>query len=279
MEDIKSEKKPMSIRLSASTQERVQKALETYKNPADERRDQQENALIRILDIAESEVVRGTHPELEAPLIAIDETIATLIKQVNGIAVGQDAKISNLKDKLNAAIEEKDQAIDRAREEMAKAKEKSDVADQLMTEAAVSIKNTEEQAKSEIETAQKEAAAQIEKAVGEKEQAIRERDDARTIAEEKSASNNMLLKQMASMEEELASYKEILEKYKTLQTEHTSLIAKMEQDKIQAELALEKAVVAKERELRDAYDDRLRQADKENARLQAMIEQMKSTIS
>ena len=48
MEENRAEKKPVSIRLSAFTQERFQKTLESYKNSADDRRDQQENALIRM---------------------------------------------------------------------------------------------------------------------------------------------------------------------------------------------------------------------------------------
>lgn len=271
----KVEKKPISMRLSPSSSERLQRVIDTYKNTEDPKGDQQENALLRILDIAESDSIRGTHPELEAPLLAVEATISTLIKQINGIAVGQDSKISSLQEKLNIAIEEKDQAIERAKEDMEKAKDKSDVANRLMTEAAVSIKNAEENAKSEIEAAKKDAAEQIERAINDKEQACRERDDARTIANEKTASNDLLLKKMADIESDLEEYKQLQRQHKELLENFSNLQAKLTETQLQAEIDKERAIMAKEREMQDL----LRQADKENAKLQAKIEQLQSTPS
>ena len=98
MEEIKekSAKKPVSMRLTATASERLMHIIDLYKNLEDPKGEQQENAILRILDIAESDNIRGTHPELEGPLLAVEATISTLIKQLNGIAVGQDAKISRL---------------------------------------------------------------------------------------------------------------------------------------------------------------------------------------
>lgn len=53
----------------------------------------------------------------------------------------------------------------------------------------------------------KEAAAQIEKITSERDHAFRERDDARMLAQEKTASNDLLLKQMTDMEADLSAYK------------------------------------------------------------------------
>jgi hypothetical protein len=102
MEEIKekSAKKPVSMRLTATASERLMHIIELYKNLEDPKGEQQENAILRILDIAESDNVRGTHPELEGPLLAVEATISALIKQLNGIAVGQDAKISRLQEAL-----------------------------------------------------------------------------------------------------------------------------------------------------------------------------------
>ena len=104
MEEIKekSAKKPVSMRLTATASERLMHIIDLYKNLEDPKGEQQENAILRILDIAESDNIRGTHPELEGPLLAVEATISTLIKQLNGIAVGQDAKISRLQEALNA---------------------------------------------------------------------------------------------------------------------------------------------------------------------------------
>ena len=308
MEESRAEKKPVSFRLSAFTQERMQKVLESYKNSADDRRDQQENALIRILEIAENEVVRCTHPELEKSLLSVEETISTLIKQINGIATGQDGRIAALQENLNAAIEEKQETQEKAKKAISAAQAK-------MQEASEIIKKAEEDSKT------------VQLMQNDLEQANRERDDARALAEEKSSSNNLLLKQRASMEADVTAYKELLEDHKKLQADHSellskteqdkiqskldlekavtakeyelrdfyegklnqideayqklqadhaALLAKLDQDKLQAELTQEKAIMAKERELRDLYEDKLRQADKEAARLQAAIDQLKA---
>ena len=112
MEEYRESKATKSLRLSADTQERLQKLIDQYRNEADQRRDQQENALIRILDIVESESTRGTHPALEPSLISIDSTISTLIKQVNGIVSGQDSEIEELKKRLDGAILERQAMAD-----------------------------------------------------------------------------------------------------------------------------------------------------------------------
>lgn len=46
----------------------------------------------------------------------------------------------------------------------------------------------------------------------------------------------------------------------------------------QAALATEQTVIAKERELRKEYQEQLRQADKENAKLSIQIEQLQKHI-
>lgn len=137
MEEIKekSAKKPVSMRLTATASERLMHIIDLYKNLEDPKGEQQENAILRILDIAESDNIRGTHPELEGPLLAVEATISTLIKQLNGIAVGQDAKISRLQEALNAAITEKEQAIAKAQIDMDRAQQNTDLANRLQKEA------------------------------------------------------------------------------------------------------------------------------------------------
>lgn len=54
---------------------------------------------------------------------------------------------------------------------------------------------------------------------------------------------------------------------------------RVETAKAQEELAIEKAVIARERELRKEYQEQLRQADQENAKLQAKIEQLQAELN
>ena len=225
MEEIKekSAKKPVSMRLTATASERLMHIIELYKNLEDPKGEQQENAILRILDIAESDNVRGTHPELEGPLLAVEATISALIKQLNGIAVGQDAKISRLQEALNTAITEKEQAIEKAKIDMDKAQQNTDLANRLQKEAMDTMNKAEEDAAAQIEAIKKETTAQIEKVMSEKEHACRERDDARTIANEKTASNDLLLKKMTGMEADLEKYKDLQEQYKELQDKFSAL--------------------------------------------------------
>ena len=269
MEEIKekSAKKPVSMRLTATASERLMHIIDLYKNLEDPKGEQQENAILRILDIAESDNIRGTHPELEGPLLAVEATISTLIKQLNGIAVGQDAKISRLQEALNAAITEKEQAIAKAQIDMDRAQQNTDLANRLQKEAMDTMNKAEEDAAAQIEAIKKETTAQIEKVMSEKEHACRERDDARN---EKTASNDLLLKKMTGMEADLEKYKDLQEQYKELQDKFSALQSQLNESKLRAEIDKERAVMDKEREMQE----RIREADRENAKLQAKIEQL-----
>ena len=128
------------------------------------------------------------------------------------------------------------------------------------------MNKAEEDAAAQIEAIKKETTAQIEKVMSEKEHACRERDDARTIANEKTASNDLLLKKMTGMEADLEKYKDLQE----LQDKFSALQSQLNESKLRAEIDKERAVMDKEREMQE----RIREADRENAKLQAKIEQL-----
>ena len=107
-----------AVAASAETIARGYKLIEAYLRKGEK----QEAALVRIFDIAEKEMTRGTHPELEPQLKAVDGTIKTLIKQINGIVSGQDAQIEDVQSRLNAAIEERNAADETAKKATADAK-------------------------------------------------------------------------------------------------------------------------------------------------------------
>ena len=208
-----------AVAASPETIERANKIMEMYAQAGDKK----EDILLRILDLAESESVKGTHPELEGSLKAVDSTIATLIKQINGIVAGQDIQIIDLKEKLDAAIEEKKTVLERAKKENEEAQRKADAADAAVKKAEDDIKEAKTKAQADIQTVKKEADVAIEKANMERDQSLRERDDARTIASEKTASNDLLMRQMAAMETDVVSYKKLQENHKFLQTECSSI--------------------------------------------------------
>lgn len=292
-----------AVAASLETIEKANSVMELYSQEGDKK----EDTLLRILSVAEKESVRGTHPALEPSLRAVDSTIGTLIKQINGIVAGQDSQIQELKEKLEKAIEEKRTAIETASVQIEAAKTKSDAADAAIAQAQEKIVAAETQANAEIQSVKKDAAIEIERANTERDQALRERDDARTISAEKSASNDLLIRQMSSMEADAQAYKELQDKYaqlseslssiqnqladkehelsaltKSFENERKNMESdfsrRMETAKAQEELAVEKAVIAKEREIRDSYQAQLRQADRETAKQAALVEQLQSEI-
>lgn len=259
-----------AVAASQQTIETANKVMEMYAMDGDKK----EDTLLRILNLAAKEAVKGTHPALEGKLNDVDSTITTLIKQIGGIVAGQDFQIADLKDRLEKALEEKQTALDKAKSE---------------TEAANAMA---EQSSKDAQAAKQESASSIKQAQDERDQAVRERDDARAIAEEKTSSNNLLMRQMAALEADADAYKKLKEEYSTLQDRYNSLVEKSKDDartasdqlkdaqrdlkdaKIQSELAIEKAISEKEREM----NDQLRQADKENAKLQAKIEMLEDRV-
>ena len=260
-----------AVAASNDTIDRANKIMELYAQPGDKK----EDTLIRILEIAESESVRGTHPELEHNLRAIDTTITTLIKQINGIVAGQDYQIAQLHEQLEAAFAEKQNAIESASRQIDEARSKSEEAEMAMQQASIDIDAAYAKAKSDIEEIEAEKNAAIEKFCTERDQAICERDDARTIAAEKAALNSLLSHQVSELNEELVDFKNLQNSYKSLETNYASLQKQLETAQMQEELNIERAVIAKERELRDEFQQHIREADKENARLSYEISQLK----
>ena len=69
-----------AVACSVEGKEKADSILKTYQDALGGK---QEDALMRIMELANSEFIRGTHPELEKNLRAVDATISTLIKQIN----------------------------------------------------------------------------------------------------------------------------------------------------------------------------------------------------
>lgn len=268
-----------AVAASSTTIEQGNKLLERYSREGEKK----EDALRRIFNLAESEIVKGMHPEMEGQLKAVEETIGVLMKQINGIVAGQDAQLADLKEKLDSVIEEKRGTLEQAQKISEEARLKEKEADEAIKQASASVKEEKIKAQASIHTAEKE-----------REQALRERDDARVIADEKTASNNLLLKQMQGMEQDVENYRNLQKKYAALKTEFAAMKEelkekerklveqkkeaeqKAETAKIQAELEKERAIIEKERELQEEFSEKLRQSDRENARLTVEIEQLKA---
>lgn len=259
-----------AVAASAETIEKANQVMDLYAKEGEKK----EETLRRIFETAEKEAVRGTHPDLEPVLKAVDQTIGTLIKQINGIVAGQDSNIANLEEKLEAAIESKNKIRDDAEKQEQIAKEKMQEAAQLVAEA----NKTAAQATKDAEAA-KEQAATSAQLVAEKEKTVNSLAEKLADAESKLSGYADLEKSEKEAQEKI---KELERALKDLQKDHeveirelkTEMERKVSDAEKDAKLAISEAVTTKEREIRDTYEQKLRDADRENAKLQLKIEQM-----
>ena len=258
-----------AVAASAETIERAQKVLEMYGQPGGKK----EDALNRIIDLAQKEAVKGTHPALEGQLTAIDGTIGTLIKQINGIVAGQDAQIADLNDRINTAIADKNDAVDRAARVIQDADQRSNEAVEAIKRAEEQVAEVRAEAEASIQTAKKEAAQAVKEANTERDAAIKERDAAQTIATEKTANNELLLAQMQGMRSDVEAYKKLQDEYKSLQDALTEAQQAIKTQVLQAELEKERALIDLERRLREEFSGKLREADREAALLRVKLDQ------
>ena len=252
-----------AVAAGIDTIERANRVMEIYFQEGDKK----EDVLNRILDLAENEAVRGTHPELEESLRACDTTIVTLIKQINGIVAGQDVRFAELKEKLNQTLEEKNQALEAAKAKEEAAKKKEDDANTL-------IKENKEYVFTEL----KKAKDEIDAVIKERDQARREAEDAKVIAAEKTSNSDLLMKTMKDMEIDLEEYKNLKKTYSNLEVEHNDLKLKLRESELQTEIEVEKAVSNNERALRKEFETEIRNMDKTNIKSQIEIERLNADI-
>lgn len=270
-DEVKDEKKPKSIRMRDTTDTYLEDTIVSYINEADPKNEQKELALIRILEIANSEKARGTHPELEPVLAAVDQTIATLVKQINAVVAGQDNTIAELKSQLSDAVALKNKLRDEVDEQVTEAKSKLKEAECM----AAANADVVEQATKEVEEAKAYA------------------DTVVKLAAEKDVTIANLKEKLASAEEKMIEYAKMvetennnqgriqeLEREKNHELEMHELQSEMKQKLSEAESKVQievfQAISDTEREVRNLYEDKLRDADKEVIRLQIQLEQLNS---
>ena len=179
------------IDVSESTKKKANEVLDKYKRPEDRGK---EAALLRIMEFAESEIVKGTHPTLEPALASVEGTISTLIKQINGIVSGMDSRFDELEMSYNTALRERDQANQQfmqMKKDLAETKKK---AEEEVKIANASMKMAQDESKS-----------------------------AKALANEKSENNYLLLRQMKDMEAKANKYDELMSEIKQLTAEKTEL--------------------------------------------------------
>ena len=200
---------------------------------------------------------------LDASLNNIRSMFVTSAKGKEELKVSYQAKIDNiknLKDKLEAELTEK---IAEAREEKALAETKAEEATKAMEQAFKDLKVAEGKATS-----------------------------AEALTAETRKNNDTLQSELSKAKEQLSGYDDLkksefeaktevinlrhklqekeIEYTDTLKAKNVEYNHQIEQIKASAELEKEKALIAQEREM----NEKIRELDRENAKLQALIEQL-----
>lgn len=253
----KQARKTFGIRMSQQTQDKFRKILDKFKSDNDPKSQEQEQALLRILDYADNESVRIAHPDMVPALSAIDKTISTLIHQLNGIVSVQDLTIDNLEKEIEQAKLEKNEAIAKSAKDAESARETEKIADEHLRQAFAARDEAEQKAQEMVDAAKKEFNYKMQLALNERDRAIQERDDARALAEEKTVSSQQLAEQLKSVLIWREKYEQLEQEHKSLSALYNELLSQSKEDTMRQEYEIEKAVLKKEQELRIEYEKKL----------------------
>lgn len=173
------EKKPFSIRLREADKQHATTVMEAIKRSPDE---PQSESFMRIIEFAEANQFKASHPDLEPQLSACEDVIKTLIKTINGVVAAQDLKVSNLKDVIDQLILDCEDSKDRA-------------------------EAIEEEAQLRLQELEEEAAACKKRAV----EAEKRAETAERLADERGRSFDLFERQIESLTQQVESLKTQIE--------------------------------------------------------------------
>lgn len=264
-------RKTFGLKLTVETHEAFRDVLEKFKDVNDPKGKEQEQSLRRIIDLVNSEAIRVSHPDLVPALSIIEQTLSTLVHQINGVVSAQDTRIAALTAQMGQTATERDQLLTQMESVTGQAAETERIANEHVKQAFAARDKAESKAQAEIATAKKEMIYKIEIATAERDRAAQERDDARSIAAETKAQNAILTQQVASMKELDAKYTELQQQYAALEKIHNKTLAEIKEQEIRQEYEIEKVTMTLEQNIRKEYEKKIRDYEIEIAKLQAKL--------
>lgn len=251
--------------------------------------EKQEDGLKRIFKIANNELEDRTLMAAGVDTKALEASIDNVRAQFTALAAGENEIIAK-KDAL--ILELKDEKSRLEEEYRGRLAETSEAQKKAEEEAREAVKDAE-QAKKDADAAREQAATAT-ALVNEKDKTIRTLAGQLSAAEEKAKNYDAIAQSKAKTEkqvndltvqlrEQKSEYEHQMESLrKDQETQVRELNAEMGRKvsdaKKDADLACEKALAEKERELNAAAADQLRKADREIARLQVLVEDLQDQI-
>ena len=189
---------------------------------------------------------------------------ALMVAYLNSLEINNNAEL-RIREQFASALEGKDKTIIDLQEKVEQLKSEKISAEEIASTAS----KTADQAVKDAAAAkeQSDTAAQL---VAEKDKTIA------TLAKKLASAENQINRCAELEKSEKESKDRIKELEYTISDLQKDMDRKISDVLKDAELAKEQAVIAKERELRDIYDEKLRAVDKENVKLQIKIEQLQN---
>ncbi len=254
--------------------------------------------MLQVMELNKAKIaVPGSAKDIESFEMYVKKILEAYLKSVEDYSTARETA----KEEYASALASRDKTIVDLQTKITSLQEAKTTAEQAAKTSALAA----EQAIKESRTA-KEQAETASKLAAEKDKTISTLADKLSVAEEKAAGYDELKKseetartQIGDLQKELEQLKkdsardlkaeqEKAEREKTTmekdhETQIRELKAEMERkiSDVQKDAALtqERAVTEAEKNLREEYQDKLRAADKENAKLQAKIEQLQERIA
>ena len=247
---------------------------DTFRKFCDENGMSQAQGFAHLLQVFELDRAKNITPSRATEIEEFERNVkAITAAYLNSLEINNNAE-ARIREEYDTALASRDKTIMDLQEKNEKLKIDKEEAEQAVADASLTAIQATKEA-----TDAKDRAEMTERLLEEKEKTVATLAAKVADAEEKLKEYDGLKK--AEGKEQIRELERIsAEQKKDHETEIRELQAEMERKvsdaKKDAELEAAKAVADKEREVRDIYEEKLRAADRENAVLQAKIEQLQA---
>lgn len=253
-----------------------QSDADRFRKLCDEMGLNQAQGFARLIQVFETNQAKLVTPGRADEIEEFERNIKALMSAyLNSLEINNNAEL-RIREEYDTALASRDKTIMDLQAKNEQLKTDKDAAEQSAADASLSVA----QATKEAADA-KDRAEMTGKLLEEKEKTIATLAAKVADAEEKLKEYEELKKAEQEDKEQIRELERISAEQKkdhetALRELHAELERKVSDAKKDAELEAAKAVADKEREVRDIYEEKLRAADRENAILQAKIEQLQA---
>lgn len=253
-----------------------QSDADTFRKFCDENGMSQAQGFAHLLQVFELDRAKNITPSRATEIEEFERNVkAITAAYLNSLEINNNAEL-RIREEYDTALASRDKTIMDLQKKNEQLNTDKDAAEQSAADASLTAVQATKEA-----TDAKDRAEMTERLLEEKEKTITTLAAKVADAEEKLKEYVELKKAEQEAKEQIRELEQISAEQKkdhetALRELHAELERKVSDAKKDAELEAAKAVADKEREVRDIYEEKLRAADRENAILQAKIEQLQA---